>query len=63
MNVIPTVVYADFETAIDKAVTTVWPGLKLKHVVSIWDRAGGGKCSIWGSASSMGSKTLRWVSS
>jgi len=32
--------FADFETAIHNAVTTVWPGLELKHVVSIEDRAG-----------------------
>ena len=30
MNVFPTIVYADFETAIHNAVTTVWPGLKVK---------------------------------
>jgi hypothetical protein len=35
VNVFTTIVYADFETAIHNAVTTVWPGLKLKHVLSI----------------------------
>jgi len=28
MNVFPTIVFADFETAIHNAVTTVWPGLE-----------------------------------
>ena len=35
VNVLPTIVFADFETATHNAVTTVWPGLKLNHVVSI----------------------------
>jgi hypothetical protein len=35
MNVFPTIVFADFETAIHNAVTTVWPGFEEKHVVSI----------------------------
>ena len=30
MNVFPTIVYADFETAIHNAVTTVWAGLEAK---------------------------------
>ena len=30
VNVFPTIVYADFETAIHVAVTTVWPGLGVK---------------------------------
>jgi len=30
VNVFPTVVFADFETAIHIAVTTVWPGLEVK---------------------------------
>jgi hypothetical protein len=30
VNVFPTVVYADFETAFHNAVTTVWPGLEVK---------------------------------
>ena len=30
MNVLPTIVYADFETTIHKAVTTMWPGLEVK---------------------------------
>jgi len=30
VNVFPAVVYADFETAIHNAVTTVWPGLETK---------------------------------
>jgi len=29
-NVFPAVVYADFETGIHNAVTTVWPGLEIK---------------------------------
>ena len=30
VDVFPTIVYADFETAIQNAVTTVWPGLEIK---------------------------------
>jgi hypothetical protein len=30
LNVFPTIVYADFETAIHNAVTTVWPGCAVK---------------------------------
>jgi hypothetical protein len=30
VNVFPTIVFADFETAIHKTVTTVWPGLEVK---------------------------------
>jgi len=30
VNVFPVIVYADFETAIHNAVTTVWPGLEVK---------------------------------
>jgi len=30
VNVFPTIVYANFETAIHNAVTTVWPGLEVK---------------------------------
>jgi hypothetical protein len=30
VNVLPTIVYAEFETAIHNAVTTVWPGLEVK---------------------------------
>ena len=30
VNVFPTIVYADFETAIHNAVKTVWPGLEVK---------------------------------
>ena len=30
VNVFPTTVHADFETAIHNAVTTVWPGLEVK---------------------------------
>jgi len=30
VNIFPTIVYDDFETAIHKAVTTVWPGLEVK---------------------------------
>ena len=29
VNVFPTIVYADFETAIHNAVTTVWPGFEV----------------------------------
>jgi hypothetical protein len=29
-NAFPTIVYADFETAIHNAVKTVWPGLEVK---------------------------------
>ena len=42
MNVYPTIVYADFETAIYNAVTTVWPGLEFKtcrfHLGQSWWR-------------------------
>jgi len=42
VNVFPTTVYADFETAIYNAVTTVWPGLEIKvyrfHVGQSWWR-------------------------
>jgi len=30
VNAFPTVLYADFETANQNAVTTVWPGLEIK---------------------------------
>ena len=30
VDVFPTIVYADFETAIHNKVTTVWPGLEVK---------------------------------
>ena len=30
VNVFPTIVYADFETAIHNAVKTVWPGIQVK---------------------------------
>ena len=30
VNVFPTIAYADFETAIHSAVTTVWPGCEVK---------------------------------
>ena len=40
MNVFPAIVYADFETAILNAVTTVWPGLDVKafpfHLGQSW---------------------------
>jgi len=40
VNVFPTNVYADFETAIHSAVTTVWPGFAVKacrfHLVQSW---------------------------
>ena len=36
VDVFPTTVFANFETAIHNAVTTMWPGLEVKkHVVSI----------------------------
>jgi hypothetical protein len=35
VNVFPTIVYADFETAIHNAVTICGPAVKLKHVVSM----------------------------
>ena len=58
MNVFPTVVYADFETDIQNAVTTCGQAWKLKHVVSILGRAGGGKYSLCDSAGSTERKTL-----
>jgi hypothetical protein len=49
----PTIVYADFETAIHSAVTTVGPGLEVKerrfHLVKSWWR----KIQFWDSASSV----------
>jgi hypothetical protein len=33
--------------------------VKLKRIVSVQDRAGGGKCYLWDSASSMERRTLR----
>jgi hypothetical protein len=30
LNVFPSTVFADFDTAIHNAVTTVWPGLEVK---------------------------------
>ena len=40
VNVLPTIIYADFETAIHNAVTTVWPGLEVKacrfHLGQSW---------------------------
>jgi hypothetical protein len=42
VNVFPTIVYTDFETAIHKAVTTAWPGLEFKaclfHLGQSWWR-------------------------
>jgi len=42
VNVFSTIVYADFETAIHNAVTTVWPGLEVKacnfHLGQSWWR-------------------------
>jgi len=35
VNVFPTIVYSDFETVIHSSVTTMWPGLEVKHVFSI----------------------------
>jgi len=42
VNVFPTIVYADFETAIHNAVTTVWPDFEVKacrfHLEQSWWR-------------------------
>jgi len=42
VNVSPTIIYADFETAIHNAVTTVWPSLEVKecrfHLGQSWWR-------------------------
>jgi len=42
VNVFPSIVYADFETAIHNAVTTVWPGCEVKecrfHLGQSWWR-------------------------
>jgi len=58
-NVFPVIVYADFETSIYKAVTTVWAGCEVKacrfHLGHSWRR----KIQTWDSASGMGRKTLR----
>jgi hypothetical protein len=40
VNVFPTIVFADFEPAIQNAATTVWPGLEVKtcrfHLGQSW---------------------------
>ena len=45
VNVFPTIVYADFETAIHNAVTTVWSSLEVKacrlHFVTVQTGNGG----------------------
>jgi hypothetical protein len=42
VNVLPANVYAEFETAVQNAVTTVWPGLEVKacrlHLRQRWWR-------------------------
>jgi len=42
VNVFPTIVFADFEPAIQNAATTVWPGLEVKtcrfHLGQSWWR-------------------------
>jgi hypothetical protein len=42
VNIFPTIAFADFETAIPKAVTIVWPGLEVKacrfHLEQSWWR-------------------------
>ena len=42
VNVFPAIVFADFETAVHNAVTTVWPGLEVKacrfHLGQSWWR-------------------------
>ena len=56
---LPKVVYAEFETAIHNAVTTVWPGLEVKacrlHLGQSWWR----KIQSWDSASSTERKEER----
>ena len=48
VNVFPTIVYANFETSIHNAVTTVWPGCEVKvcrfHLEQSW----------WGKIQSLG---------
>ena len=54
VNVFPTTVHADFQTAIHDAVTAVWPGCGVKafrfHLGQSWWRK---KYDLWDSASSM----------
>ena len=42
VNVFPTIVYADFDTAVHNAMTTLWPGLEAKacrlHLGQSWWR-------------------------
>ena len=42
VNIFPTIVFAEFETSIHNAVTTVWPGLEVKacrfHLGKRWWR-------------------------
>ena len=48
MNVLPTTVYAEFETTIHNAVTTVWPGLEVKaHLLHLGQ-------SLWRKMQSLG---------
>jgi hypothetical protein len=59
VNVFPTIVYADFETNIHYAVTTVCPGLEVKICrFNLGQSSGGGKYVISKSANSMGRNTL-----
>jgi len=59
VNVFPAIVYADFETAIHNAVTTVWPGCEVKacrfHLGQSWWL----KYNLWDSASTMEGRLWR----
>ena len=59
VNVFPTIVHADFETAIHNAVATVWPGCEAKtchfHLGQSWWR----KIQSLGLSKQYGKKDLR----
>jgi len=59
VNGFPIIVYAEFETAIHNAATTVWPDCEIKGYRFHLGQTGGGKYNLCGSASSMERKTLR----
>jgi hypothetical protein len=57
VNVFPTIVYADFVTAIDNAVTTVWPGCAVKAFRFHLAESRWRKQNLWDSANSVERKT------
>jgi len=61
VNGFPTIVYAEFESAIHNAVTTLWSDCEVKGCRFHLGHTGGGKYSLCNSASSMERKTLKSV--